>query len=337
MSCFHPLDAYTLLGQRTDNGKRVIVFSRPRYGDYLPIKLPCGQCIGCRLAKSRDWATRAYLESTCHQFNSFITLTYSSENVHHCDCIDKSSGEVYDGLTLVKKDFQDFMKRLRRYGQYHGLFDSVSYLMCGEYGEKFGRPHFHCILFGFDFRCDRVPLVTKETIGKNVKYYTSALLSSLWPFGYSLIGDVNWETCAYVARYITKKVNGDASDLHYQGRLPEYNSASLKPAIGLKWFEKYNTDVYPSDHVIIPKRSFSCSRSGSSFLHTATGVRNIEINPPKYFDRKLEELDPLLYTYIKEKRKNSIETVDYDRLSDLEELQYLKADKLKRPFEQMSV
>lgn len=339
MTCFHPLDAFQMLGQRTPNGKRVIVFSRPRNAQFpfIPIKLPCGQCIGCRLAKSREWATRAYLESTCHKLNSFLTLTYSPEYEYRLKttCLDKSTGEVYEGLSLVKKDFQDFMKRLRRYGDYHGLFDSVSYLMCGEYGEKFGRPHFHCILFGFDFSFDRYLFKPK---GSKLSFPTfrSPTLEKLWPYGNSLIGDVSWETCAYVARYVTKKVNGDMKEDHYQGRLPEYNAASLNPAIGLTWFNKYNTDVYPDDHVIIPKQNFKATKVGSLFRQTGAGVRNIEINPPKYFDRKLEELDPVLYNYIKEKRKNAVIPLEYDRLSDLEELQTLKNDKLKRPFEEMS-
>ena len=131
--------------------------------------------------------------------------------------------------------------------------------MCGEYGDdngQLGRPHYHALLFGFDFT-DKT--LWEEKKGK--KYYRSKSLEKAWPFGYSNITDVNFKTAAYVARYVMKKITGDIAEDHYQkpdiytGELlpvePEYNTMSLKPGIASTWFKQFKTDVFPHDFVII--------------------------------------------------------------------------------------
>lgn len=92
MACTRPLNAYQM-----PSGK---IFFTPSRGAKF-IQLPCGQCIGCRLAHSRDWATRCVHEAHMHDYNCFITLTYSPEHLP-------------EGGTLVRKHFTDFMKRLRK-------------------------------------------------------------------------------------------------------------------------------------------------------------------------------------------------------------------------------
>ena len=103
------------------------------------------------------------------------------------------------------------------------------------------------LLFNCDFY-DKELLLNAKT-GFNL--YTSNLLSSLWPFGLHSIGDVSFESCAYVARYIMKKVTGDMSESHYHGRKPEYITMSRRPGIGHDWLLKYKDDVYPNDYIII--------------------------------------------------------------------------------------
>lgn len=102
MSCVHPLDAYELVGKTTDNGKRLIVFSRPKgNSDYSIMRLPCGQCIGCRIRKARDWAVRCVHEASMHEENCFITLTYNPQTLG-------------DRKSLEKQDVPKFLKRLRK-------------------------------------------------------------------------------------------------------------------------------------------------------------------------------------------------------------------------------
>ena len=104
--------------------------------------------------------------------------------------------------SLNYKHFQDFMKRLRK------SHSGVRFYMCGEYGEDFSRPHYHALLFNCSF-----PDRKKHSTGDSGSViYTSEALSKLWPFGFSSIGDVTFESAAYCSRYIMKKVTGDACE-----------------------------------------------------------------------------------------------------------------------------
>ena len=185
MPCYHPLTAY-----RSAQGD--VVFCER--GDIVAtLQLPCGRCIGCRLERSRQWAVRILHETKSHRENCFLTLTYDEE---HCP----------RNLSLDYSEFQRFMKRLRK--KFRGK--RIRFYMCGEYGEQFARPHFHACIFGLDFE-DKVLF---SSSGGN-KLWTSATLDALWPFGFSSIGEVTFESAAYVARYCLKKVNGDLAKDHY--------------------------------------------------------------------------------------------------------------------------
>lgn len=232
----------------------------------LPMVVPCGQCIGCRLERSRQWASRMMAEAQFHELSVFVTLTYEVEP---------------EGGTLVKADFQKFMKRLRKTGA------KVRYFMCGEYGETTLRPHYHAILFGIDFP-------DKEVHTKNAQghvLYKSETLTKLWGHGHCLIGEVTFETAAYTARYCLKKVTGDRAESHYRGinpvtgeifnRIPEYCDMSRRPGIGKGWFDEFQTDVYPSDEFV---------------------SRGYATKPPRYFDKLLEREDPNTLQAIKRAR-----------------------------------
>ncbi len=251
MVCFHPLTAY-----RSSGGK--IVFSpKDGYVD-LPVDLACGQCQGCRLERSRQWALRCVHEAQMHKKNSFITLTYSPEHVPK------------DG-SLRLEDWQKFAKRLRRKA---GPF---RFFHCGEYGEVNLRPHYHACIFGLDFIADRG--LWKDD-GK-FPLFRSPLLDKAWGLGFATVGALTFKSAAYVARYVMKKANGDLARVKY-ARVdengeeyfvrPEYVTMSRRPGIGSKWFEKFKSDVYPSDEVV----------------HEGKRYR-----PPRFYDSQLadEELD----------------------------------------------
>ena len=163
--------------------------------------LPCGRCIGCRLEHSRQWAVRSVHEISLHDQNCFVTLTFSNENLP-------------SNYSISKRDLQLFFKRLRK-----KISKKVKYFACGEYGEKNNRPHYHAIIFGYDFP-DKTP--TGKS-GDNI-IYNSAELSSIWPFGHAVIGEANFQTAAYIARYCTKKfTNKDPEQVksHYHLVDPE--------------------------------------------------------------------------------------------------------------------
>ena len=206
--------------------------------------VPCGNCIGCRIDRSRAWAIRCVHEAQTHENNCFITLTYNDKNI-------PSGG----GLRPIH--LQNFFKELRR--KYSSK--TIRYFACGEYGDENQRPHYHACLFGLDFD-DK--LVHSTTNG--VPLHRSPTLEKLWRKGYSTVGNVTWESAGYVARYIMKKITGEQSDSHYMNRetgeliQPEFTRMSNRPGIGKAWFDKYHlTDLYPQDFVIIGGKKYSIS------------------------------------------------------------------------------
>lgn len=270
MVCYCPIQGWRSQFLNS-NCKRPIVFNpRDGYSD-LPVKVPCSQCIGCRLSKSGHWAVRCMHESSLHKKNCFITLTYNNE---HCP---------KDG-SLCLDHFQRFLKRLR----YYYSSTPIRFFHCGEYGDKLQRPHYHALVFGMDFDDKKF----WKNSGKN-KLYTSAILEKIWGKGYCVIGDVTYDSAAYVSRYILKKVSkkSDYFDSHYLGRMPEYITMSRRPGIAKQWFDKYYNDVYPSDFV------------------TVEGKKRF---PPKFYDSQYELINPVGYKYIKALRKKRALEFDYD-------------------------
>lgn len=252
MPCFHPLTAY-----RTETGDVVFV-ERKAGGSVRTLQLPCGRCIGCRLERSRQWAVRCMHEAKLYDENCFITLTYDEQHAPH-------------DLSLRYTDFQKFMKRLRR----RFFSRKIRFYMCGEYGENFGRPHYHACLFNLDFP-DKLYF---KKAGDSI-LYTSKILDECWTHGFSLIGSLSFESAAYVARYCTKKVTGPAAENHYKvidkttgeiyDRTPEFGHMSLKPGIGGPWLDRFMSDVYPRGEVI---------------------VNNRKAKPPRYYDKMFMRKD----------------------------------------------
>lgn len=175
------------------------------------------------------------------------------------------------------------MKRLR----FSYLPKKIRYFHCGEYGEDYGRPHYHACLFGIAFP-DRQYLKMSPS---GYRIYTSATLEKYWTFGFSSLGNVTFESAAYVARYIMKKVTGDKAEKHYEaldpetGEIhklkPEYTTMSRRPGIGADWYSKFKSEVYPSDEIILDAK---------------------RMRPPKFYDGRLELEDPQLHQRIKKLR-----------------------------------
>ncbi|WNK12693.1 MAG: replication initiator protein [Microvirus sp.] len=279
MPCYSPLHAYKT--KSNDAGKIGIVFSRPASWRGERLDLPCGQCVGCRLERSRQWAVRCMHEASLYEENSFLTLTYEDKYLPA-------------NRSLVKSHFQKFMKRLRK----SIAPKVVRYYHCGEYGEPpNSRPHYHALLFNHSFS-DRK--FFKRGANEST-LWTSGTLSELWPMGFSVIGDVSFESAAYVARYILKKVTGKKAADHYGERLPEYTTMSrgskksCTGGIGKGWYDKFKNDVYPLDRVV---------------------VRGRDTRPPRFYDSLLGREDPSTLALLKIDREfNSIHFVT-DVLSD---------------------
>lgn len=281
MACYHPIKAWY-----SNEGK--LVFRPPANRAASDIKIPCGQCIGCRLEYSRQWAMRIMHEKQMHEDAYFLTLTYSDEHV-------PKNGD------LVKGHLQKFYKDYRQYLTRKLGGKKIRYYSCGEYGEQTLRPHWHACIFGHDFT-DKVMYKESED---GFPLYTSDTLSTIWPYGFSVIGDLSFESAAYVARYVCKKVKFDIQNPgryfdtynrvdpetgEYHIVSPEKAYMSRRPGIGKRWLDKFESDCYPSDTVIF---------------------RGQKMQPPKYYDNHHKDIDD-----IKKKRRDKARTYDKNNIPE---------------------
>jgi len=266
-------------------------------------------------------------EASQHEHNLFVTLTYAPEHLPAFNSLDH-------------RDFQKFFKRLRKAAQQGVDANSIAlrrllagraamglrpmplqirYYMAGEYGELLSRPHYHACLFNYT-----VPdkeLIGKTDSGHNI--YSSKYLDGIWGKGMTTVGDVTFESAAYVARYVMKKRTGKQSAKHYEVidlesgeivvRKAEYNQPSRRPAIGKNWIEKYRTDTYPHGKIIINGK---------------------ETKAPRYYDKQFERFDPEGYELMQfgrqiEAASNAAENTPR-RLAAQEEVAHARLSHLKR-------
>ena len=244
MSCDFPIAGYRKADFNV-SGKRSFQFSPIGSLSGIPEYLPCGKCIGCRLERARIWATRCVHESKMHKQNCFITLTYDNAWLPS------------DG-SLDVRHFQLFMKRLRvSLDRVAGI--KLRFYACGEYGDLNKRPHYHALLFGFDF-----PDKKFYSEGNGYKLYTSKILDGIWGYGDCKIGDLTFETAMYVAKYCLKKVDGAQREAgHYlvydidgvvTERHPEFAVMSRRPGIGTPYYEMFGHEIRYHDSIVLNGR-----------------------------------------------------------------------------------
>lgn len=296
MACYHPASAV-----RLQNGDVKFVSGSTVDGSLM--KLPCGQCVGCRLERSRQWAIRCMDEAQMHKENCFITLTFTKENVQKL------------GRSLDVSVFQKFMKRVRK----EVAPKRVRFFHCGEYTKAFV-PHYHALLFGLDFK-DR-KYWSMNGAGTH-KLYRSETLERLWPFGFSWIGDVSFESAAYVARYVLKKVNGTRDDeqrlvMMDTGEVlkEEYLTMSRRPGIGTAWYKKFKSDVYPLGSRV---------------------VRGRDMRPPRFYDNLFKIDSPNEFEDLQYERIKSFDINDntMQRLAVKEEVTNARVRLLRRSLEEI--
>lgn len=255
VACYHPIQAF----QAADGGP--VAFTENKHHSRT-LQLPCGQCVGCRLERSRQWAVRCMHESKLHPVNSFVTLTYETSHVPPFG-------------SLHYPHVQAFLKRLR---YAHGDKGPIRYFVVGEYGGLNLRPHYHALLFGVGF-----PDQKQFSKRNGITLYSSQTLDRIWSHGFTTIGEVTFESAAYCARYCLKKVTGHNSAEHYRTvdsttgevgqRTPEFCHMSLKNGgIGFGFMQKFQRDIYPDGMVV---------QRGGRYGKT-----------PRYYDKKFKDLEP---------------------------------------------
>lgn len=283
--CTRPMAALPI--GRTENGKtkyKIIPYTRA-FGldkpdnDYSQIVvnrgsmilIHCGKCTECKMSYAKQWSDRCMLELQQHESSYFLTLTYDDDHI-------KKNDKGYP--TLDYSHFQGFMKRLREAIEPK----KCRFFMSGEYGSRTKRPHYHAIIFGLELN----DLEFYGKSGANCNIYTSKFINDKWQLGQVLIGDVTPQSCAYVARYVTKKQGSCKADYEKLDILPEFTHMSLKPGIG--------KDVYSPE---IFRKGYLC-------LSTENG--GIRVYPPKYYEPLFEAEFPDEYEELKRHRTQVLET-----------------------------
>jgi len=305
MACLYPKPAYL-----STEGKVTFVRHEKALGSSGFIHIRCGMCNGCKADHARDWAIRCYHESQMHHVSCFVTLTYDEEHLPACGSLDK-------------RDLQQFWKALRK-----KLNVPIRYFAAGEYGTKKGRPHYHAIIFGW-MPSKRYPVDISD---KGHIQYTHPILQSAWQKrGRIVFTDFDPSCARYVAHYTADKLKSYAADTidpetglrpyekldKQTGEIwqlqPEFQVSSLKPAIGLRWLEKYWMEVFPKDTVIMDGKEYP---------------------PPRFYYKWLAENQESVHQHVRQKRIEQTRALPYERgirLHQKAQAINAKLTKYKRP------
>lgn len=229
MPCYEPQPLY-----RTPKGWRFAPKTGDRIPGLLPLYVGCKKCIGCRLEYSRQWAVRSVHEAQFHEDNWFFTLTFNEKFIPK-------------DLSLDTKTIQGFWKRLRKARP----SEKFKYYAAGEYGDEKNRPHYHASVFGLSLP----DLYSTFKSSEGYQMFSSTAIERAWSdfgdvFGNVYIAPLTFETAAYTARYIVKKITGKKSKEHYDalGVIPE--RSWISKGLGKEWYETYADETYRDGYIV---------------------------------------------------------------------------------------
>lgn len=288
----------------------------PETGEYCePISVPCGQCIGCRLDYASSWADRLCLEASLYddELSHFVTLTYDDGHLP----LNASN----TGFTLCPDDVTLFLKRLREYYRREYDHTNIRFYLAGEYGTETMRPHYHLCIFNID-------IPDLQYYKKNFQgdlLYTSEILNSLWGNGYCIVGSFCWQTAAYTARYVVKKLKGEKKSIYNQFDIEsEFVRMSRRPGIASDFFDKYYQNLLVDDTIYL-----SNGRNVRLPRYFLNKVKNFQDDPDsyEYSSDKYNFLTNFNLSNLKERRKAilDIKNKSFDSLSDEKQIIYLKS------------
>lgn len=307
MPCYHPLYRVPVRNlNRLPKHYRgrvkhdALITSDPSEADYIAQllhmtvqQIPCGSCTGCRLEYSKQWATRIMMEVESRKGVDcwFLTLTYDDDHLPEQLGYDVSDdGEIYSIVNLVPEHLTKFWKRLRK------AFPDckISYFAAGEYGDKGLRPHYHACVFG-------LPLTDLRIIGRNElrqPIFSSAKLEKIWGKGFVSIGELEFESAAYVARYTMKKQKGKEAKARRE-RFQNFNEVVDGKPI-----------VQPFARMSLKRpigKQYMLDNMGRFVQNGCTYIRDgKKVLMPRYFLRLVEKTDPDLFPDYQMKRERFI-------------------------------
>lgn len=255
------------------------------------IDIPCRSCLDCYNQIRKEWIARAVAESQLHDQMIFLTLTYDDDKLPLSEFIDPDTGEVFIHATLRYSDYQLFMKRLRKY-----LKKPIRFMVCGEYGSRTFRPHYHAILFGVGLN-DFHEVFEYSHNSHGDMLYTCLELERIWKNGFITVSSANVSTIAYVAGYVVKKQDGfeKRRDLLYSGISPPFIRSSNRPGLGAEWFLEHKDeyiDIYdyksvPAGYNEDPQKIFLTSNWKRKY-EFFSGVRFYDFEGHTYLDPDYE-------------------------------------------------
>lgn len=279
MSCYNPLLAVPPHPNSLDRRYKILGSWRRLSSEFLPtvveagevlmpVQIPCGHCVGCKLDYSKMWANRIVLESMNYDNNFFLTLTY-----------DDSHLPTVKGIPSLRfDDFSEFVKRLRSYYKRNFDVDGIRFFAASEYGSMSFRPHYHACFFNLCI----LDLEYYSTTSLGDILYTSPTLERLWSHGFVVIGELTYESAAYTARYCVKKVVDRCDDF-----LPiesERVRMSRRPGIASDYFIDKGIEIYENDgKIYLPDGKLGTI--------------------PRYYQNKLKEIDERVVSVYKSKKE----------------------------------
>ena len=189
------------------------------------IQIPCGWCLNCRLDK-QNWLSDActYEQKKYNYVAAFVTFTYDDIHIydninisqdnfyHYVDDNGKLHYEAYNSskpvqYSLRRDDARNFLKRVRSKIDYYYKKNKIKNVdLCrkdfkviynGEYGDTFGRPHYHFVFFGLDW--DFCKPIFQEC-------WQNGLIDSL---------PVKSGCFEYITKYLIKQVHGKQAEELY--------------------------------------------------------------------------------------------------------------------------
>lgn len=260
--------------------------------------VPCGKCLECQIGYARDWAVDCLCEKEYWPKNEcwFVTLTYDDEHVPAAE-YKTEEGKSYKGISLRKKDVQDFIKRLRDHK------GNLKYLCCGEYGTK-GRPHYHLIIFGLNIKDQKFWANNQN----GDALWTSEELKEIWGKGNVIVGEVTYRSVNYTVRYTLKKWKNKESSMNkLMGRIDEFILVSQ--GIGYRYWEEHYQEMLKQRGVItsnglkpLTKRFFKWLKNKDMEAYTTQKATNKQIA-----ESAQKELDNLTDVDRETRRKQSEE------------------------------
>ena len=195
-------------------------------GNRIPI--PCGHCFSCRLDIQKSIVDRLFCASTLYSCSAFVTFTYDDEHLRFRD--------GFKQPTLSKDDLHKYFDKIR-----HQLPNiPFSYYACGEYGDKFNRPHYHALFFGLDYQLHQ-------------KFFENS-----WKLGSVCVLPCNQSSFRYVAKYVTAQYGKFDSEYFDFGLEPPFRKYSR--ALGVPVYLAHLDELSKNGFFMLRGKKISVNR-----------------------------------------------------------------------------